>query len=63
METALREELKRQGDPRMNGQGEIFDQYPVASEETRDFHQRYTSGEKVKAGWVNPSDFEKAPLE
>ncbi|MEM7011035.1 MAG: sulfatase-like hydrolase/transferase, partial [Verrucomicrobiota bacterium] len=59
----LFEELKEQGDPRMSGNGEIFDNYPYSGKSTDNFYERYTAGEKVKAGWVNPSDFEKEPLE
>ena len=40
----------------------IFDEYPYASEGTRGFHKRFTSGEKMRAGWVNPGDFEKEPV-
>ncbi len=54
-------ELRRQEDPRVLGQGHIFDQYPYGEESMRNFHERYTRGEKVKAGWVNESDFEKIP--
>lgn len=55
--------LKAQGDPRMHGNGDVFDRYPYSSDGTRNFYKRFTSGEKVKAGWVSPSDFETEPLE
>jgi arylsulfatase A-like enzyme len=59
---ALREqlaaELKAQDDPRMRGQGQLFDEYPYAHEDTRDFYHRFRRGEKLKAGWVDASDFE-----
>lgn len=51
--------LKAQGDPRMEGQGPIFDEYPHANEGHRNFYERFMRGEKLKAGWVNASDFEK----
>jgi N-sulfoglucosamine sulfohydrolase len=53
-------ELRDQGDPRMLGQGHIFDDYPYADGKTRHFYERYQNGEldKKSAGWVNPSDFE-----
>ena len=51
-------ELKAQGDPRMFGNGHIFDEYLYADEKHRDFYAKYTGGEKLKAGWVNESDFE-----
>ncbi|HEX4946393.1 MAG TPA: sulfatase [Blastocatellia bacterium] len=55
-------ELKAQGDPRMFGKGHIFDQYIYANPEQRNFHERFMRGEKVKANWVNESDFEKEPI-
>jgi|GEM_PF-600106 len=58
----LFDELKAQGDPRMFGQGHIFDEYPYANEGQRNFYERFKKGEKVKAGWVNESDFEKEPI-
>ncbi|MDQ3621722.1 MAG: sulfatase [Verrucomicrobiota bacterium] len=59
----LFDELKAQEDPRMFGKGEVFDQYPYAEDANRNFHERTMRGEKLKAGWVNPTDFEKAPLD
>jgi N-sulfoglucosamine sulfohydrolase len=56
-------ELKQQEDPRMFGRGDLFDSYLYADERTRGFYERYMAGEKIKAGWVNPSDFETAPVE
>ncbi|MGY8769449.1 MAG: sulfatase family protein [Pirellulales bacterium] len=56
-------ELKSQSDPRMFGKGEVFDLYRYSGDSTRNFHGRYTSGEKVNAGWVNKSDFEGGPLD
>jgi len=51
------EELKRQGDPRILGHGEIFDQYKVAGG-TAGFYERFMSGEEIQTGWVNKSDYE-----
>lgn len=52
--------LKRQADPRMFGKGDIFDQYPYARNEHRDFHRRFMAGEVEKEiiQWANPDDFE-----
>ena len=47
-----------EGDPRMFGRGYIFDEYSYADEESKNFYQRYMNGEKIKASWVNESDFE-----
>nr|WKN40201.1 sulfatase [Tunicatimonas sp. TK19036] len=59
MENQLYAELKEQGDPRMFGRGDIFDNYVYSSEATRGFYERYMGGEDIKTGWVNPSDFEE----
>ena len=63
LKTKLREqlfdELKKQGDPRMFGKGYIFDEYIYADKGTQNFYERYMKGEKIGAGWVNKSDFEK----
>lgn len=56
-------ELKAQGDPRMFGQGAIFDQYPYANERERGFYEQYLRGRTPRAGWVNPSDVEPKPLD
>jgi arylsulfatase A-like enzyme len=55
----LTRELRAQGDPRMFGRGDIFDQYQYANPEQRNFYERFMRGEKLRAGWVNESDFEK----
>lgn len=63
--TALRERLenalKAQGDPRMAGNGAIFDRYTPTNGDG--FYEKFMRGEKPKAGWVNESDFEPAPLQ
>jgi arylsulfatase A-like enzyme len=58
-------ELKAQGDPRMFGNGEVFDEYPYAHENVRDFYNRYMSGEiqGFVTPWVNISDYEPASVE
>lgn len=55
-------ELRQQGDPRMFGQGDVFDQYLHASPGHVGFYERFLRGEKLTTGWVNPTDFEKAPI-
>jgi N-sulfoglucosamine sulfohydrolase len=61
LETAMITELKTQGDPRMFGSGDIFDNYPIATS-SRDFYSRWKRGENPAAGWVNKSDFEPEPI-
>jgi len=51
--------LKQQGDPRMFGQGEIFEKYPYANPNHRNFYERFMKGEKLDANWINPEDIEK----
>jgi arylsulfatase A-like enzyme len=67
LKTSLKEqlfnELRAQDDPRMFGQGQVFEQYPYADAGLRNFYQRYMGGEKLTAGWVNRTDFAAAPLD
>lgn len=64
MERELTARLQEQGDPRMFGEGERFDHYPVHAERLRQFYERFLKGEidPRAAGWVDPGDFEPAPL-
>lgn len=59
----LEEKLRQQEDPRIEGNGDYFDQIEYVNPATKNFHQRFMAGEKMKAGWVNESDFEKEPLD
>ncbi|MDF1816861.1 MAG: sulfatase [Verrucomicrobiales bacterium] len=59
----LETKLTIQGDPRMEGKGDVFDNYPYSGKATDKFYERYMSGEKLNAGWVSPTDFEKEPLD
>jgi len=52
-------ELTKQEDPRMMGNGEVFDTYIYSNEADRNFYERYMNGEDVNAGWVNPTDFQQ----
>lgn len=54
-------ELKKQGDPRMFGNGDVFDAYEPSAGSM--FYEKYFAGEKVNFGWINKSDFEKEPLD
>lgn len=58
-------ELRQQADPRMFGQGEVFDNYPHANEAQRGFYEKFMRGnrDKLRTGWVLPSDYEAAPLD
>lgn len=55
----MEKELRRQEDPRILGHGDTFDNYPYADKNFRDYHGRFTRGEKLpETGWVNKSDYE-----
>lgn len=58
----MEKELRQEEDPRMEGNGDIFDKYPIATD-SANFYERYMKGEPTKSGWVNPTDFEKETLE
>lgn len=49
--------LREQHDPRMEGKGAIFDEYPHASA-NRDFYTRFLKGESLRTPWVERTDYE-----
>ncbi len=61
LKEALFNELKQQEDPRMFGQGAMFDKYLHATPENVNFYEKYMRGEATKANWVKDTDFEKKP--
>lgn len=61
MRNLMGAELRREGDPRVLGNGDVFDQYPYA-QDNKDFYNRFMAGEKLKAGWINQSDIETKPV-
>lgn len=64
LETEMTARLEEQGDPRMFGRGFLFDEYPIHTDKTRNFYERFMSGalDKSAAAWVNENDFEPQPL-
>jgi len=64
LEAEMTARLEEQGDPRMFGRGQVFDDYPIHTDATSDFYERFMKGElkKSSAGWVSPSDFEPEAL-
>lgn len=60
MKEKLFDNLKRQKDPRVIGNGDVFDNYPFYKKEASDYYERYMNGKKKKhqTGWVNPGDYE-----
>ncbi len=51
------EELTRQSDLRMLGNGSIFDKYSPYM--YKGFYERFMKGERPELFWVEPTDFEK----
>jgi arylsulfatase A-like enzyme len=49
------QKLQEQKDPRVLGNGDIFDQYEYAGE-AKNFYDRFLKGEKPVAGWVSKTD-------
>jgi len=47
----------------MFGRGHVCDMYPYADDSGRKFYERYMRGEKLRAGWVSPTDFEEETLD
>jgi arylsulfatase A-like enzyme len=60
LQTQLTAELKAQEDPRMAGNGAMFEKYPYSDEAFRNFYNRFKAGEKLVPFWANAADFEKA---
>lgn len=61
-QAALRErlfkELRAQRDPRVLGEGHVFDEYPHANERMRGYYEKRAAGMDLPADWVNTTDFE-----
>ncbi len=52
--------LKSQGDPRMEGNGSIFDNYPYCDPGHRNYYNRLESGEELRfPGWIFRTDIDK----
>ena len=53
--------LRAQQDPRVLGNGDVFDEYIYSDEPRRNFYDKYLNGEITpkQTGWVNPDDYEK----
>jgi arylsulfatase A-like enzyme len=60
METEMIEKLTNQEDPRITGNAQVFESYPYVGS-VQNYYNRYMSGEKVKANWVNETDYDEKP--
>jgi len=58
LEEEMNKKLTEQNDPRITGNGDIFDQYEYQGAEAN-YYNRYMGGEDVPAGWIEKSDFDK----
>ena len=58
-------DLKAQEDPRMFGNGAVFENYGYSQSQGWNFYERYMAGEFTPkaTGWVNPSDYEPEPVD
>ncbi|GAA5225305.1 sulfatase [Membranihabitans marinus] len=54
----MEKELKQEKDPRILGNGDIFDHYPYSQSATRNFYSRFMNGEDIKANWINQTDID-----
>lgn len=61
LKAQLLAELNKQKDPRVLGNGDVFDNYIYSDDRTRGFYERFQKGEITPsvAGWVNSDDFEE----
>ena len=61
-------ELTAEEDPRILGNGDVFETYPYSQPRMQGFYEKFTSGwtdEKgrgVRAGWIQQSDVEPGPI-
>jgi len=58
LEAEMKTRLKDQDDPRMMGNGDIFDNYSFSTSAWDDFYNRRMAGEEIKTGWVNETDID-----
>lgn len=57
MEKVMTDKLKEQNDPRMEGNGRIFDKYPNMCK-SQQYYNRRKNGENPPTSWINDSDFD-----
>ncbi|WP_372651300.1 sulfatase [Draconibacterium sp.] len=62
MSNEMKMKLTKQNDPRILGNGDVFDNYEYSGAD-RNFYNRYMNGEKLEPGWINMSDFDEDLME
>ncbi|MEZ6124391.1 MAG: hypothetical protein R3C49_14630 [Planctomycetaceae bacterium] len=63
LEAKMLQRLAEEQDPRLTGPADYFERLPYADKSGQGFYEKFLAGEKVRAGWVDPSDFEPAALD
>lgn len=65
MKARMEEMLIEQEDPRMFGNGDVFNSYGYSEERGWNYYERFMAGEFTidDTGWVNPGDQEKEKIE
>lgn len=51
--------LKQQNDPRVSGNGDVFDNYKIAPLSYMNYYENYLKGNVGVVNWVNATDYEK----
>lgn len=63
LKSQLFSELKKQGDPRMFGNGSIFEKFPYSEPEHQNYYNRLMQGENLKfPSWIEKTDVDKEAL-
>ena len=63
LKSKLFAELKKQGDPRMFGNGAMFDRILYSDPDHRNYYNRLLQGEKLKfPGWIEKTDVDQEAL-
>lgn len=60
LRSEMEQRLMKQHDPRMEGNGSVFDRYPNMCK-SRMYWNRVHAGEDVPSGWINSTDFDPLP--
>lgn len=65
MKNRMETMLKEQEDPRMFGNGDVFNSYGYSNEQGWNYYERFMAGEFTieNTGWVNPTDKEETRLD
>jgi N-sulfoglucosamine sulfohydrolase len=63
LKAEMYDKLKAQQDPRILGNGKIFDEYGFFNPGYLNYYEKFIGGKKDYKGWVNKSDYENETLE